>query len=204
MTPADDFQRIGDALFHWSAYDRSCKCELSSTAIRTGSGGLVLIDPIPLAEAAWQELLAVGPLRAVLLTNGNHARDAARLRDKFKVPIVTAPLTRRDLMELKPEIALMESELLYGIAPVSIPGATAGETAFFQAQEGVLVLGDAVINLDSEKGLEFLPAKYCVDAEQNRASLAKLLNLDFRIITFAHGTPMTTRAKEKLNALLSS
>jgi hypothetical protein len=66
-----------------------------------------------------------------------------------------------------------------------------------------MIVGDAVIHLDSEKGLEFLPDKYCADAEQNRASLRKLLNFDFRFLTFAHGMPVTSRAKGKWSALLS-
>ena len=204
MTTAEEFHAIGNSLFHWSAYDPACKCELSSTALLTTGGALVVIDPIPLAGPAWRELLAAGPLRAILLTNGNHVRDAARLREAYQVPIVTAPLTRRDITELKPDIALMESELLYGIAPVSIPGATAGETAFFCANAFVLIVGDAVINLHPEIGLEFLPAKYCVDAEQNRASLQKLNTFAFHTITFAHGSPVTSGARQKWQALLSS
>ena len=68
----------------------------------------------------------------------------------------------------------------------------------------MLALGDAVINLDSEKGLELLPDKYCDDPRENRRSLEKLLALDFHILTFAHGLPVTQRAKEKLRALLQS
>ena len=72
-----------------------------------------------------------------------------------------------------------------------------------------MVLGDAVINTSAESGagpaagLEFLPDKYCADAEQNRASLRKLLDFDFHTLTFAHGAPVTARAKEKLSALLN-
>src|SRR5260370_40385607 len=98
MTPADEFQTLGDSVFHWSAYDAGCKCELSPPAL-CSNGNLVVIDPIPLAEPAWQELLQVAPLRAVLLTNGNHVRDAERLRKKYQVPIAVAPLTRHDITE---------------------------------------------------------------------------------------------------------
>jgi glyoxylase-like metal-dependent hydrolase (beta-lactamase superfamily II) len=202
MTSASEFQTLSDSLFHWSAYDPGCKCELSSTAIRSNAS-LVVIDPIPLAEAAWKELLQLAPLRAILLTNGNHVRDADRLRQKHQIPIVTAPLARRAVTELKPDVVLLEGELLYGITPISVPGAASGETAFFFASGGVMAIGDAAINLSPEKGLELLPDKYCDDPEQNRASLRKLLNFDFRTLTFAHGTPVTSRAQEKWRALLS-
>ena len=44
------------------------------------ASGLVIVDPVPLAPEAWEELTAGSPLRAVLLTNGNHVRDTLTLR----------------------------------------------------------------------------------------------------------------------------
>jgi glyoxylase-like metal-dependent hydrolase (beta-lactamase superfamily II) len=201
MTRADEFQALSDTLFQWSVYEPSVKCEISCTALKANSG-LVVVDPVPLAEAAWEELLALAPLRAILLTNGNHVRDAARLREKHQVPIVTAVATRREVTELKPDISLLENELIYGIAAIPIPGATPGETAF-HARIGVMIIGDAVINVSTEKGLELLPDKYCADPEQNRASLRKLLNFEFHTLTFAHGAPVTAHAKERWAALLT-
>ncbi len=198
---AEEFQALSDTLYHWSVYEPAVKCEIGCTALRLASGWVV-IDPVPLAEAAWGELLARAPLRAILLTNGNHVRDAVALSAKHQVPVVTAPATRRDITELRPEITLLPGELLYGITAIPIPGATSGETAFY-SKTGVMVLGDAIINMSTETGLEFLPDKYCTDAEENRASLRKLLEYDFHTLTMAHGAPITTRAKEKLAALLN-
>jgi len=199
---ADEFQTLADGVYHWSVYEPSVKCEIGCTALKL-AGGLVVIDPVPLAEAAWKELLGSASLRAIMLTNGNHVRAAVELRAKHAVPLVTAPETRRDFTECKADVTLFPGELLYGIAAIPIPGATPGETAYF-APPGVLVLGDAVINTNLERGLEFLPDKYCADAAQNRASLKQLLDLNFHILTFAHGAPLTNHAKEKLRALLQS
>ncbi len=202
MHRADEFQALSDTIYHWSVYEPSVKCELSCTAIKAGSG-LVVIDPAPLVEEAWEELLALVPLRAILLTNGNHVRETLALRQKHQVPVATAMATRKDITELKPDVVLLENELIYGIAAIPIPGATPGETAFFSKASGVMVIGDAVINLNTESGLELLPDKYCDNPEQNRASLRKLLNFDFHTLTFAHGLPVTSRAKEKWAALLT-
>ena len=202
MAHADEFQALSDSLYHWSVYEPSVKCEIDCAALRLGSGW-VIIDPVPLAAPAWKEFLALAPLRAILLTNGNHVRDAVALRDQHHVPVVTAAETRRDITELRPDVTLLPGELLYGITAIAIPGATPGETAFY-SNTGVMILGDAIIHTSLETGLEFLPDKYCADAKQNRASLRKLLNFDFHTLTFAHGAPLTTRAKEKLSALLNS
>jgi glyoxylase-like metal-dependent hydrolase (beta-lactamase superfamily II) len=199
-TQAEEFQDLGDGIYHWSIYEPSVKCEIGCAALKL-SNGLVVIDPVPLAEAAWKELLAVAPLRAILLTNGNHVRDAVALRQKHHVPVVVAPETRRDITELKADVILLPNEILYGISAIPIPGATPGETAFY-AKGSVLVLGDAIINTDPEKGLEFLPDKYCADAGQNRASLRQLLDLDFHTLILAHGSPVTTNSRDKLRGLL--
>jgi glyoxylase-like metal-dependent hydrolase (beta-lactamase superfamily II) len=200
---AEEYQTLAKGVFHWSFYSPAVKCEMGASALLTPNG-VVVIDPAPLADAAWDELMAMGPLRAILLTNGNHVRIAAELRTKYHVPIVVAPDTRKDIGEIKADVLLMPNELLYGIAAVPIPGATPGETAFHYAPYGVLILGDAVINTGVEKGLEFLPDKYCTDAKQNRESLRTLLTLDFNILIPAHGAPVTSHAKEKLSALLKS
>ena len=197
---ADEFQALSDTLYHWSVFEPSVKCEIGCTALKLPSGWVV-IDPVPLAEPAWQELLAMAPLRAILLTNGNHVRDTVALLTEHQVPVVTAADTRCEIGDLRPDITLLPGELLYGITAIAIPGATPGETAFY-SKTGVMILGDAIINTSTETGLEFLPDKYCTDAKQNRASLRKLLEYDFHTLTMAHGAPVTTHAKEKLSALL--
>jgi glyoxylase-like metal-dependent hydrolase (beta-lactamase superfamily II) len=200
---AAEFARLNDTLAHWSVYDPAVKCEVGCTALRTRSGWTV-VDPVPLAPESWAELLAEAPLRAILLTNGNHVRDAVGLRARHQVPVVTAAATRKDIAELRPDVTLLPNELIYGITAIAIPGATAGETAFHAHEARALMLGDAVINVSAEKGLEFLPDKYCQDARQNRESLRLLLPLDFDILTLAHGAPVVSRAKDKLTSLLAS
>jgi glyoxylase-like metal-dependent hydrolase (beta-lactamase superfamily II) len=197
---AEEIQVLSDTLRYWAVYEPAVKCEIGCAAIKVASGW-VLTDPVPLGELAWGELLAEGEVRAILITNANHVRDAEALRKRFQVPIVTAPDTRRAITELRPDIALLPNEQLYGIKAIAIPGATEGETAF-HSDTGVMILGDAVINVSPEAGLEFLPDKYCDDAKQNRESLKKLLECDFHTLILAHGPPITTRAREKLAALL--
>jgi glyoxylase-like metal-dependent hydrolase (beta-lactamase superfamily II) len=199
---ADEFQALSDTLYHWSVFEPSVKCEIGCSALKLPSGWVV-VDPVPLAPAAWEELLALAPLRAILLTNDNHVRDALALKKQHAVPVVTAADTRRDITELRPDITLLPNEFLYGITAIAIPGVTPGETAFF-SETGVMLLGDAVINTSTERGLELLPDKYCADAKQNRASLRNLLQFDFHTLTFAHGAPVTAKAKQKLSALLET
>jgi hypothetical protein len=60
---------------------------------------------------------------------------------------------------------------------------------------GVLVIGDALVNLD---GLEVLPEKYCEDRALLLDSLRGLRSLEFDIACFAHGLPIVGNAKQRI------
>lgn len=196
---AEEFQTIAPDLFFWSAFDPAVKTDLSCCAYAQGDG-LILIDPIPLAEPAWEELQKAGQPRAILLTNENHARAADHYRQRHQIPVIVPPLAKPNL-GLKADGYVMGTDVIYGLKPISIPGATPGETAYYHPK-GFLFLGDAIINAGPD-GLSLLPDKYCADSKQNRESLKKLLSLSFTIVTFAHGLPLRTNAQSQLQNLLA-
>jgi len=47
-THAEEFQALSDTLYHWSVYAPDVKCEIGCTALKAGSGWVV-IDPVPLS-----------------------------------------------------------------------------------------------------------------------------------------------------------
>lgn len=199
MKPAQECEQVADGLLFWQAYDPSVKCDLSSVAYR-GPLGWVLIDPIPLAQTAWVEAFADEKPTHIALTNANHARAAEEYRGKYACPVIASPLAAEEL-EIPVDETLTAAPHPCGLQPIFIPGATRGETAYL-TKEGYLLLGDAVIHLDST-GLALLPSKYSHDAQQNRDSLKTLLDYEFSIVTFAHGLPLRQRAKSRLAELLA-
>ena len=95
-----------------------------------------------------------------------------------------------------------DGELVEGVLTViTLPGAAPGEIAIHDSR-GWLILGDALIHLEHE-GLAVLPDKYCSDVRELRRSLQKLLRFDFEVLTFAHGLPLVSRARPRLEALLA-
>lgn len=199
MAVASDFETLTPALFAWQAYEPAVKCDLSSCAL-DAPGGLLLIDPIGLAEPALARLLHGRKALAILLTNGNHARDAGRLRYLLGVKVY-APADA-DGLEIIPDSTLTEGAAAPGgIEVLALPGAGPGEIAL--VGHGVACVGDALINLPPE-GLRVLPGKYCSDAGELRRSLRKLLSCEFQVLTFAHGAPLAAAsARPKLEQLLS-
>jgi hypothetical protein len=67
---------------------------------------------------------------------------------------------------------------------------------------GSIIVGDALIHFDPY-GFTFLPAKYCTNHKEMRHSLRKLLHYRAERMFFAHGTPILSKAGERLKHLLN-
>lgn len=193
MKEISEYHQLTDSLFVWNGFNPECKTDCSSTAVLTPEG-LVLIDPIRLDEQALERMTGHGRIAAILLTSGNHGRDSLYEKERLDVPIY-APFGAKE--EVSANYWVKDGEILFQtIKAVELLGGAMGETAYLAP--GVLILGDAVINLD---GLQILPDKYCGNARLLRESLRVISSLDFQIACFAHGLPLVEGAREKLSAL---
>ncbi|MGI8821075.1 MAG: hypothetical protein ACR2ID_09450 [Chthoniobacterales bacterium] len=200
MAAETELHRVAPDLLIWHRYDPAVKADLFSTALGTGAG-VFLIDPITPAPNDLPQLLAGVAVDGVLITNANHARGAAEFARQFAAPIYARRGAHSEL-GLPHCLPLKTAKLPGSLTALPIDGAAAGEMALHcTAQGGTLVLGDALINVNSH-GFAFLPAKYCADQKRMRDSLRVLLDYDFTRILFAHGAPIVTRARERLTDLL--
>ena len=203
MTQNQDIDEVAPGLCIWSAYDPSVKVDLFSTALATPSGTF-LVDPIHLAPASLLRLRTNRILAGIVATNVNHARAAIEFAESFSVPLYV-----HDQLCGAPDFpgATQASEgtrIDNELAVIMIDGGPLGELALHHDRNrGTLIIGDALTNL-TPNGLEFLPAKYCRDSKLMRLSLKKLLNYPFERMFFAHGTPILSSAKRRLEQLLAA
>jgi glyoxylase-like metal-dependent hydrolase (beta-lactamase superfamily II) len=198
MAVARDFLRVTAGICSWQAYEPEVKCDLSSCALAT-CDGLILVDPIGLAEDAFARMSSGVPPCAIVLTNGNHARAAASYRERFGTKVFASADAAG--LELTPDATLADGDFgPGGLRVVAMPGAGPGEIALLG--NGVAVIGDALINLAPE-GFRRLPAKYCTDPGRLEDSLRKLLSYEFDVMTFAHGAPLVGEARRSLELLLA-
>jgi hypothetical protein len=182
MARALELEDVAPGLFLWRAYDPSIKTELFSTGLITPSG-IYLIDPITLPQAVAKAITGVA---GIITTNENHDRSANEFADEFQVPIYSAA----------------SPSFPPSLTAITIEGAAPGEIAIHsEVAGGVMVVGDALINFDPY-GFTFLPSKYCTNPKLMRRSLAKLLEYPFEKMLFAHGTPIQSGARQRLEALL--
>jgi hypothetical protein len=200
MLRASDIEPVAPGISLWRFYDSSIKAELFSTALETNSG-TYLIDPISLAADALIGLAAGAKVVGIIVTNENHERAAAQFADKFEVPIyVDAGIA--SVVKLPGIIPIRDDCFSAGLKAVGIEGGPAGETALhWAAGDGTMVVGDALINFDPY-GFTLLPAKYCSNFKLMRRSLLKFLDYPFERMLFAHGMPILSHARERLELLL--
>ena len=196
---ADEAQRVTDALAFWQAYDPSVRVDLSCCAVR-GEDGWVFVDPIPLVREALNELLELAPPACIFLTNGNHARAAEEYRETFSIPVLAHEDAAPEL-GISVDRFVREGDVIAGgMRVIELAGAGPGEVALL-SHVGLHV-GDALIHLAAE-GFTLLPDKYCSDPKKLRQNLRKLLNVEFTLMTFAHGLPLLKNPRETLAQLFA-
>jgi len=199
MPHAEEVQQVRPGLFYWQAYDAGVKTDLSCAACQTAQG-LVFIDPIPLQKSAEADLLAAAPPRAILLTSGNHARTAAKLRQRFSIPIHAHAEAAAEFPFAVDHTVTDGETILDEFTVATLPGAAPGEIALHRGD--AWHLGDALIHAPPF-GFAMLPDKYCSDSRELRRALEKLLRFPFEVLTFAHGLPLVTHARQRLSQLLA-
>jgi glyoxylase-like metal-dependent hydrolase (beta-lactamase superfamily II) len=197
-----EVDRFAPETFYWEMASDALKTTLSSAAHRE-EPEVVLIDPVALTMSALNKVVGHASRAFILLTNANHERAAGALRENMRIP-VWAHKAAKPEMEVDADDFFEDGEKLpAGLMAIHLPGSSPSETAFYTPKnDGMVFVGDALVNLDPQVGLAFLPDKYSKDPKQSRESLRKLLKLDFEIMTFAHGQPIMRKAREQLAALL--
>lgn len=203
MAAAQEIDLVAPGVLVWQVYDPAVKADLFSTALETKKG-TYLIDPVELASEALRTLQTGQKVKGIVVTNENHERAAGQFAERFSVPIYLHGAVRQ-AVALQRTVELKDrQEIQPGLTAVAIPGAPAGEIALhYEANGGTLVVGDALINFEPY-GFGLLPAKYCRDFKLMRRSLPRLLDYAFERMLFAHGTPILSGARARLELLLAA
>ena len=201
MPIASETELIAPGLWIWRFYDRAVKADLFSTGIAAG-GRTYLIDPIRPALGAVTDLNARNAIAGIVVTNENHERAAGIFAEQFQIPIHLHPVLLGAMALPRTEPVQDCGVFAPGLTAIAIEGGPAGEIAVHcDADGGTMIMGDALINFEPY-GFTLLPAKYCSNAKLMRRSLPKLLDYSFDRMLFAHGTPIVSGARQRLEELL--
>jgi len=201
MVQAAEAQSLTRRLWLWQAFDPAVQADLFSTAAVV-EDALFLIDPIRLDSISFQELHRGFQIGGVLVSNANHLRATVEFARGYQAPIFCSAEVTKQLEGLKFVTLSDGSEIASGVTSIALKGAAPGEFAFhFADDNGTIVVGDALIHV-KPYGFALLPAKYCENQKELERSLQQLLRWPFERLLFAHGTPILSGARERLENLL--
>ena len=203
MPRAQEVDEVAPGVLIWQAYDAKCKADLFSTALRTHTGTYI-VDPISLTSDGLQSLRAQEKAVGIFVTNANHLRAAAEFAQTLSVPIF-AHHELAGSPDFPPVTAVQDGEEFSpGLTAIALEGGSAGETALhYSDNAGTVIVGDALISFEPH-GFGVLPDKYCLDARLLGRSLTKLRNYAFERMLFAHGTPLLSGARARVEHLLAT
>lgn len=197
-TVAASVEEIVPGVFHWMLEDDRIGGFWSSAHAVSDGDGVVLIDPLPLAEEAMGRL---GSVEAIVLTSGAHQRSAWRLRRELSVAVY-APEQVREVEE-EPDVRYREADPLPGdLQAIFAPGpGTTQHLLLLRRAGGVLFTGDTVVS-SPRRGLSWVPEQFDPDRNQTRQTTRRLLDLDFAVLCVGHGPPVTDDPKRRIEELL--
>lgn len=184
-------------IWMWSNFSSEKNYNFNGFIISDGQEK-VIIDPVSLNESGFKELQALGPFKAIYLTNKDHERDCWNLRKKLGIPVLCHKKDASFLKE-KPDDTFSEgSSLKCGIEVFHfLDQKSPGECGFYIREKKVLLLGDALIG-DPPGKIRLLPDAKYKDVGKAKAGLTRLRALSFDALLLGDGECLLAKPHDRL------
>jgi glyoxylase-like metal-dependent hydrolase (beta-lactamase superfamily II) len=120
-------------------------------------------------------------------------------------PKATAYAGAADIPQIKsprPLKAVGDNDDVFGLRVIATPGHTPGHVCVFDPAGSLLILGDAMNNIDSK--LAGPNPQYTTDMAQAHQSVRKLAKLTFQRAVFGHGDPIDKGASQAIAKLAAT
>ena len=210
-----------------STFESSLKMPILELPVKSflvkAKDGLVLISPVPDIQRFKPQIDAMGTLSDLVAPNGYHHLGMAQAIELFpKATVWGVPALREKCADISWEKDLFCDEWPYDdeLKAIALQGAPKlDEVVFFRETSKCLIVTDLCFNHIHGKGLGYwimfnifgaykrfamsrLLTQMVKDKELFRASLEKVLALDFETIALPHGVNLSQNAKVRLRTAL--
>lgn len=195
-------RRHEEFVWGWSRFQPDRGFEFNGTALQADNGTVLLVDPVPATDAERAALKGLGRRFEVVLLNAHHERDAARFAEAFAAPI-KAPGADLPLLKTRLAKPFDDGDAFEGgwVARTLPNHKTPGESVLWNAQRGILLVGDALI-ADPVTGLRLPPPAMIADRFAALQALASLLELEFEMLLTGDGFVLPAGGREALRRFL--
>ena len=190
-------------IWEWSWFSEDKKLNFNGHLLAVGEHR-ILVDPPPLTPPDVVFLRQGARIDYIILTNRDHQREAAQLRQTLGCRIMVPELDAKE-MDVTVDKTFKDGELLPGGIWVIhlLNQKSPGESALFlQKGKGILIVGDALIG-DPAGAVRLLPAEKYPDREEARLGLRRLLNFNFETLLVGDGASILTGGKSAVQTLLT-
>jgi len=196
---ADRADLVVDGVWTWAVSNSNIGGAISSCQALAANGEVVLIDPLRLADHAFD---ALPRPTAIVLTAKCHQRSAWRYRSQLGVQ-VWAPADAPAADE-QPDRRYAEGDPLPGgLRAIRTPGPERAHYCLVrEAAPRVLFCSDLLMGGEDGE-LQFVPARFHDDSAQTRRSVERLLEVPFDVLCLDHGAPVTADPKRAMREALS-
>jgi glyoxylase-like metal-dependent hydrolase (beta-lactamase superfamily II) len=173
-------------------------------ALVTSDEGALCVDPVEPTPADLDQL-AAQHVSWIVITNRNHTRAANVIRERTGAPVLihTADADHAIAQGTPIDGAIAVGQHFGSCVVVGVPGKSSGEIALHDQSRRLLIVGDAVIGNPAGR-LSLLPERVIDDPARLRASVARLLELDFDALLVGDGVSIPVGAKQRLEELVAS
>ncbi len=182
----------------WSIEDERIGGFTSVAHAVSHDGEVVLVDPLPLAAGARDE---IGNATAIVLTAGSHQRSAWRLRREYGVS-VWAPALSKEIEEEPDERYGDGDRLPGGLTAIYTPGAGTTQHTLLTAGAPVVAIVPDLLIRPADGEVMLVPDEYAHDPAQARKSVERLLELEFDVLCLSHGAAVTEDPKAAIRRAL--
>jgi len=164
--------------------------------------GNVAVDPLALDEQDSVKLAELGGLAQIVVTNRDHSREAAALKERFGAQIVTTAAEAQAMPLAVDRTCQDGDEIFSGAFVVALQHQkSAGEFALHLRRERAVLVGDAVIGSPTG-ALCLLPDEKYADVRSAVLGLRRLLTLQPEVLLVGDGASIYGGATERLSVLL--
>lgn len=198
------FSELTPSIRYWSRFSEEKGIDFNGTIVRAADT-TVLVDPVPMSAEQITELRGEGLPSAIIVTNQDHRRAAADLRDAFGGAPIWIHETDREMLGCESDRVFVDGDLLPGgLTALGLPAMKSpGESALYLAADGgAWIVGDAIIGRPAG-GLALLPMEKIADPAAARQSLARLLERPFDALMLGDGQPFATGGRAALERFLN-
>jgi uncharacterized cupin superfamily protein len=187
----------------WSAWQSDRGMPFNSYLFEH-DGGAVVIDPLPLDEESLAQIAARGGIHTIVLTNRDHRRGAAELRERFGARVV-AHAAEAPLFDIPVDGVFSDGEEIFaGAFALAVScGKTSGEVVIHLPWARAAIVGDALIGAPAG-ALSLLPDQKLRDPHGLLFELRRLWALDLQALLLCDGSPVFSGADALLGEFLET